>query len=95
LEPILNLKRSSKGAAPPVQIPILLFVYTIIFLIVLEFSMLFWLQSSLNTAAKQIAIKAATSGQFAVTDAAGRCAQAAQAVGIVFPGTRIVCAEIM
>ncbi|MDX1921155.1 MAG: hypothetical protein SFU25_10540 [Candidatus Caenarcaniphilales bacterium] len=78
--------RNTKGAVPPVQIPILLFLYTIMFLISVEFVMLFWLQSSLDTAARQVAFKAATNGQFPVENAVSRCQAAVQGVGQIFPG---------
>ena len=79
--------RSLKGDVP-VQIPILLFVYTIIFLVVIEIVMLFFLQSSLNTAARQIAILAGNNTKFPLTEngPALRCQEAVQKVGGVFPG---------
>lgn len=82
-------KRNLKGAAPPVQIPILLFVYTIIFLVMVEFVMLFWLQSSLDTAARQIALVAASNSSVPLDQSGAveqRCRLAAQQVGQVFPG---------
>ncbi|MDJ0625841.1 MAG: hypothetical protein QNJ31_05690 [Candidatus Caenarcaniphilales bacterium] len=83
---MIHFTRNSFGAVPPVQIPILLFVYTIVFLICVEFVFLFWLQSSLNVAARQIALKAATNSEFPPEDAANRCSAAARTVGQVFPG---------
>ncbi len=79
--------RSLRGDVP-VQVPILLFVYTIIFLVVIELVMLFFLQSSLNTAAQQIAILAANNTKFPLTanGPATRCQEAVQSVGGVFPG---------
>lgn len=81
-----TLLRNTKGAVPPVQIPILLFLYTMVFLLSVEFVMLFWLQSSLDTAARQVALKAATNGQFPIENATARCQAAVQTVGQVFPG---------
>jgi hypothetical protein len=80
--------RTSRGATPAVQIPILLFVYTLIFLMTLEIIMLFWLQSSLNTAAKQIAVAAANNPMHPLSGngVVLRCQDAVTKVGQVFPG---------
>jgi hypothetical protein len=82
---LISSIRRAKGAIP-VHIPLLLFLYTIVFIVAVEFVMLFWLHSSLNTAARQIAFRAATNNSFQIQDAAGRCRAAAERVGGVFPG---------
>lgn len=80
-----NRPRSSKGSVP-IHIPLLIFLYTLVFLVSVEFVMLFWLQTSLNTAARQIAIAAATNTAFPVEDVRNRCVQAARDVNAVGPG---------
>ncbi len=80
---IRNLKG---GGAVPVELPMMLFLYTIVFLVCIDFIMLFWLQSSLSTVAKQIAYRAATNSQLEPNDAKGRCEAAADSVNSFFPG---------
>ncbi|MDJ0625229.1 MAG: hypothetical protein QNJ31_02540 [Candidatus Caenarcaniphilales bacterium] len=77
--------RNTKGGVP-IHIPLLLFCYSLAFLVCIEFVMLFWLQTSLNTAARQIAISAATNTSFPVEDARNRCIAAARATSTVGPG---------
>ncbi len=82
---MLNKFRNYKGNVP-VQIPLLLFLYTLIFLVSIEFVMLFWLQTSLSAAARQIAVKAATNTNFPAAAAAQRCTEAVQQVPASPPG---------
>jgi|688.fasta_scaffold00294_56 hypothetical protein len=77
--------RTKKGAVP-VHIPVLILLYTIVFLMVFEFIMLFWLQSSLNTAAQQIAVKASTNNKLGSDEVEERCKLAAAEVNAMPPG---------
>jgi hypothetical protein len=85
---MINRVRNQKGAVP-IHIPLLLFLYTMVFLIGLEFVMLFWLNNSLNNAASQMAKAAATNTNLPVTDVRGRCLQAAQGLNTIGPGYSI------
>lgn len=83
---ILKVRNFKGGGAVPIELPLMLFLYTILFLASIEFVMLFWMQSSLATVAKQIALRAATNSDFEPRDARARCEAAANSIESFFPG---------
>jgi|GEM_PF-4208630 len=91
------LKVRNQRADVPVHWPLLIPMYFMLFLICFDFVMLFWLKSSLVTAARQIAVKAATTNnansELDITDdnafsqsVQERCIQAAGSLNTLSPG---------
>ena len=78
--------RNDKGVSSLMALPLMLFLYTMVFLICIELVLAVWMQISLNTVARQIAIKAATFEEFPLENAAQRCQAAVDSTGTYFPG---------